>query len=62
MPEQPVECKLAAILVADIAGYSRLVGWTRKARWPGCASCAANSSIRRLPNTAAVSLNRAQQP
>jgi TolB-like protein len=26
MPEQPVERKLAAILVADIAGYSRLVG------------------------------------
>ncbi|HXO91401.1 MAG TPA: adenylate/guanylate cyclase domain-containing protein, partial [Stellaceae bacterium] len=26
MSEQPVERKLAAILVADIAGYSRLVG------------------------------------
>ena len=26
MPEQPVERKLAAILVADIAGYSRLIG------------------------------------
>jgi len=26
MPEQPVERKLAAILVADLAGYSRLVG------------------------------------
>jgi len=26
MPEQPVERKLAAILAADIAGYSRLVG------------------------------------
>ena len=26
MPEQPVERKLAAILVADIADYSRLVG------------------------------------
>src|SRR5689334_8145777 len=26
MPEQPVERKLAAILAADVAGYSRLVG------------------------------------
>jgi adenylate cyclase len=26
MPEQPIERKLAAILAADIAGYSRLVG------------------------------------
>ena len=26
MPEQPVQRKLAAILAADIAGYSRLVG------------------------------------
>ena len=26
MPEQPVQRKLAAILAADVAGYSRLVG------------------------------------
>ena len=26
MPEQPVERRLAAILVADVAGYSRLIG------------------------------------
>ena len=31
MPEQPVERKLAAILAADIAGYSRLVGWMKRA-------------------------------
>ena len=31
MPEQPVERKLAAILAADIAGYSRRSGWMKRA-------------------------------
>jgi class 3 adenylate cyclase len=26
--------KLAAILAADVVGYSRLMGPTRRARWP----------------------------
>src|SRR6516162_2227604 len=56
IPEQPVERKLAAILAADIAGYSRLIGLDEEGTLAGCAPCAANSSIRRLPNTAAVFL------
>jgi class 3 adenylate cyclase len=30
--KRPVERRLAAILAADVAGYSRLMGRTRKAR------------------------------
>jgi len=33
--KQPVERKLAAILAADVAGYSRLMGRTRKGRTSG---------------------------
>ena len=33
--------KIAAILVADVVGYSRLAGSTRRERWRGCARCAA---------------------
>ena len=32
MAEARVERRLAAILAADVAGYSRLMGATRKAR------------------------------
>ena len=37
--------KIAAILVADVVGYSRLAARTRIARWRGCGRCAATSSI-----------------
>ena len=33
--------KLAAILVADVVGYSRLAERTRIAFWRGCGRCAA---------------------
>ena len=39
--------KLAAILAADVVGYSRLWARTRTARSRGCARCAATSSTRR---------------
>jgi hypothetical protein len=34
--------KLAAILAADVAGYSRLTGWMRKARSSASASFGAS--------------------
>jgi adenylate cyclase len=33
MAEERVERRLTAILAADVAGYSRLMGRMRKARW-----------------------------
>ena len=38
--------KLAAILVTDVVGCSRLAAPTRSARSRGCARCAATSSPR----------------
>jgi hypothetical protein len=35
LAEQRVERRLAAILAADVAGYSRLIGATRKGPWRG---------------------------
>ena len=32
MAEERVERRLTAILAADVVGYSRLMGWMRKAR------------------------------
>ncbi len=32
MAEKRVERRLTAILAADVAGYSRLMGWMKKAR------------------------------
>ncbi len=32
MPADPVQRRLAAILAADVAGYSRLMGEAKKAR------------------------------
>ena len=37
-----VERRLAAILAADVAGYSRLMGRTRPALWRGFERIAAN--------------------
>ena len=34
MVEERVNRKLAAILAADVVGYSRLMGATRRAHWP----------------------------
>jgi len=47
--------RLAAILAADVAGYSRLMGRTRKARSNASKRCAARSSTRRSPSTTAAS-------
>ena len=33
--------KIAAILVADVVGYSRLAGADEEGRWRGCGRCAA---------------------
>jgi hypothetical protein len=33
--------RIAAILVADVAGYSRLAGATKIESWRGCERCAA---------------------
>jgi class 3 adenylate cyclase len=41
-----VERKLAAILAADVVGYSRLVGADEAARSRGSGRCARNSSSR----------------
>ena len=38
--------RLAAILAADVAGYSRLMGRRRKARSNASTRCAASFSIR----------------
>jgi class 3 adenylate cyclase len=40
--------RLAAILAADLAGYSRLMGQTRKARTNASKRCAASSSTRKI--------------
>ena len=45
--------RLAAILAADVAGYSRLMGPTRKARSNGSKRCVASFSIRESPSTTA---------
>jgi len=36
--KQPVQRRLAAILAADVAGYSRLMGRTRRERRRPCAT------------------------
>jgi hypothetical protein len=50
--------RLAAILAADIAGYSRLMGADEEARSNASKSCVANSSIRKSPSTEAASSRR----
>jgi adenylate cyclase len=46
--------RLAAILAADVAGYSRLMGRTRKARSNASKRCAASFSIRKSLSTIAA--------
>ena len=46
--------RLAAILAADVAGYSRLMGAARKARSNASKRCAASSSIRRIARLRAI--------
>jgi hypothetical protein len=53
--ERVVRLRLAAILAADVAGYSRLMGRMKKARSNASKRCAASSSIRKLPSTTAAS-------
>ena len=48
MPEQAVETKLAAILAADVAGYSRLIGGDEEGTAGGCGYCAASWWIRSI--------------
>ena len=31
--------KLAAIIAADVVGYSKLAGSDEERRWPGCGRC-----------------------
>ena len=50
-----VERRLAAILAADVAGYSRLMGVDEEGTSPRSRRAAANSSILRSPSIAAVS-------
>jgi hypothetical protein len=47
--------RLAAILAADLAGYSRLMGPPRKAGSNASKGCAATFSIRNSPGTPAAS-------
>jgi hypothetical protein len=47
--------RLAAILAADVAGYSRLMGADEKERTSGSGRVAANSSTRRSASITAAS-------
>jgi hypothetical protein len=47
--------RLAAILAADVAGYSRLMGAARKARTSASSRIAASSSTRRSASIPAAS-------
>jgi adenylate cyclase len=50
--------RLAAILAADVAGYSRLMGADEKARSNASRRCAMSSSSRRSPSITAASPGR----
>ena len=54
-PAPRVERRLAAILAADIVGYSRLIEQTRPPRWPRSRACASRRSTRCWPSTRAGS-------
>ena len=43
--------KLAAILAADVVGYSRLMGRDEAGRWRACAGTVPSTSIRCWRNT-----------
>ena len=49
MTEQQITRRLAAILAADVAGYSRMMGATRPARSPPCGRSGARRSIPPSP-------------
>ena len=53
-----VERRLVAILAADVAGYSRLMGATRKARWRGSRRIRKTSLTPRSPGIVAASSRR----
>ena len=53
--QEPVERRLAAILAADVAGYSRLMGADEEGRSNASRRCAANFWIRRSPSIMAAS-------
>jgi hypothetical protein len=53
--ERVVRRRLAAILAADLAGYSRLMGPPRKAGSNASKGCGATFSIRKSPNNTAAS-------
>jgi hypothetical protein len=53
--KQPLERRLAAILAADVAGYSRLMGATRKGRMNGSRRISGSSLSRRSQSIAGAS-------
>jgi hypothetical protein len=52
--KQPVERRLAAILAADVAGYSRLMGADEEGRTNASQNISGNWSIQRSRSTGAV--------
>ena len=58
MTAQGVERKLAAILSADVVGFSRLMGDDEEGTLAVLKTTAPNSSNPRLPTTTAVSSRR----
>lgn len=55
MSGERVERRLAAILAADVAGYSRLIGADEEGTLARSGGSTAKSSIRRSPSTRAAS-------
>lgn len=55
MAEAHVERRLAAVLAADVAGYSRLMGIDEEGTLAALRRAGANTSIPRSPSTGAVS-------
>ena len=54
--------RLTAILAADVAGYSQLMGANEEARSNVSKRRGASSSIRKSPSTGAASPGRARGP
>jgi class 3 adenylate cyclase len=57
MAEQRVERRLAAVLAADVAGYSRLMGADEEGTLARSMFIVGNSSNRLSPNTTVASSN-----
>jgi len=55
MSKEQVERRLAAILAADVAGYSRLMGADEEGTLGALRAIAVNFSISRLPSIGDVS-------